>query len=946
MAQRRLLALALMLTLVVPIAWLSWALLTNDRNRAAQTLLERDLLTLSVSWRATQLLQRNSVVTYFEEYVRDDPRTLALLQAAQDPEQTDLARLHLFRHLSPAYARLVERGVRQFHFHRPNGDSFLRFHHPARFGDNLLAVRASIQRANTELESVFGFEVGRVVSGYRSLFPIIDAQGSHLGSVELSLPFKVLMDELQALMPQVSFQLLLLAQRQRRILFDEQQSLYEAWPASERFLVEDPHRLRSDSPAPLPDPIPQVIKSLGEHPALLTHLHQGTEQAFRLQAAGRDYAVLQTPIIDPAGEQIGLLLAYVDEPGLTALDQAFQLRLILVGVVLAVLSLILLWLLWVLDQRLSERNRLQVITDTLGQGLYLTDAKARIIRMNPHGRALLDYPESALLGASAHDLFHRHQGNAFESDTSCPILATVRAGREYRAETRFRRADGQLLDVFVVSRPLLREDQYVGAVTLFEDIGERKQAECALAESRQRLANIIWGTGVGTWEWNLQTGETRFNERWAEIIGYRLEELEPVSIDTWLRLSHPEDLAESQAALARHFAGETDHYEAEVRVRHRSGDWICVLDRGRVITRTPDGQPEWIVGTHLDITARKRAELAVRQTTRLLQAALESSPSGILIAEAPEQRIRFANRPALELLAIEPNRLSGPSVLGLSNHDADWQVLHPDGQPMLVQERPLTRAMNQGETVTGEEAILVGVDGRQRWVSLSAAPIKDDDGRISAGIVVLSDISAQKEVQHQLQRSAHYDALTGLPNRVLLSDRLEQAMARSRRSGYRLAVAFIDLDEFKPVNDEYGHAIGDQLLITLARRMRDCLRGVDTLARLGGDEFVAVLCDLADASDAQVLVERLLEALSAPVQLQAQINLRLSGSIGLTLYPQPLEQDVDQLLHQADQAMYQAKLKGRNAWCLFAGATTSPAINALELEHRSEPARADAPHTV
>lgn len=133
---------------------------------------------------------------------------------------------------------------------------------------------------------------------------------------------------------------------------------------------------------------------------------------------------------------------------------------------------------------------------------------------------------------------------------------------------------------------------------------------------------------------------------------------------------------------------------------------------------------------------------------------------------------------------------------------------------------------------------------------------------------------------------------------------------------------------FKPVNDEYGHAVGDQVLITLARSMRECLRGIDTLARLDGDEFVAVLCDLAHESDAQVLVERLLGALSAPVQVHEHeqahahtpaLNLRVSGSIGLTFYPQPLEQDADQLLHQADQAMYQAKLKGRNAWCLFEG---------------------------
>ncbi|MFP4494744.1 MAG: diguanylate cyclase domain-containing protein [Halochromatium sp.] len=452
---------------------------------------------------------------------------------------------------------------------------------------------------------------------------------------------------------------------------------------------------------------------------------------------------------------------------------------------------------------------------------------------------------------------------------------------------------------------------------LDERLCGRKQAERALGDSHQRLANIIWGTGVGTWEWNVQTGETRFNERWAEMIGYRLEELEPVSIETWFSVAHPEDLAASQALLEQHIAGAMDGYEAEVRMRHRSGDWIWVLDRGRISTWTEDGRPQWMAGTHLDITARKQAELAIQQTTRLLQAALESSPSGILIAEGPARRIRFANRPALDMLGLTASSSGGQwDGQWHTEWDVRWKVLRPDGQPIPVQERPLTRALSEGAIISEEEAMVIDAGGTQRWVRVSAAPIRDEEGRISAGILVFSDISAQKELHLQLERSAHYDALTGLPNRVLLNDRLEQAMARARRSGRPLAVAFIDLDRFKPVNDRYGHAAGDQLLIALARRMRACLRGMDTLARLGGDEFVAVLSELTYESDARVLVERLLAALSSEVTLD-QARVRVGGSIGLTFYPQPQELDAEQLLHQADQAMYQAKLKGRHTWCMF-----------------------------
>ncbi|WP_287365919.1 EAL domain-containing protein, partial [Thauera sp.] len=165
-------------------------------------------------------------------------------------------------------------------------------------------------------------------------------------------------------------------------------------------------------------------------------------------------------------------------------------------------------------------------------------------------------------------------------------------------------------------------------------------------------------------------------------------------------------------------------------------------------------------------------------------------------------------------------------------------------------------------------------------------------------------------------RIAHYDALTALPNRVLFADRLHQAMARAKRGGQRLAVVYVDLDGFKTVNDTQGHDAGDQLLMTLAGRMRKAMRECDTLARLGGDEFVAVLGELPDADSCRPLVRRLLATVAEPVEVNGQ-SLQVSGSIGVTLYPQREEVEADQLLRQADQAMYQAKLAGKDRYHLF-----------------------------
>jgi diguanylate cyclase (GGDEF)-like protein len=170
--------------------------------------------------------------------------------------------------------------------------------------------------------------------------------------------------------------------------------------------------------------------------------------------------------------------------------------------------------------------------------------------------------------------------------------------------------------------------------------------------------------------------------------------------------------------------------------------------------------------------------------------------------------------------------------------------------------------------------------------------------------------------QSQLEHIAHFDALTSLPNRVLLADRLQQAKAQALRRNQQLAVAFLDLDGFKTINDQHGHDAGDQVLVKLAQRMKQALREGDSLARLGGDEFVAVLIDLEDQAASLPMLSRLLLACAQSVQV-GDLSLHVSASLGVTFYPQAQDIDADQLIRQADQAMYQAKLAGKNRYHIF-----------------------------
>ncbi len=160
------------------------------------------------------------------------------------------------------------------------------------------------------------------------------------------------------------------------------------------------------------------------------------------------------------------------------------------------------------------------------------------------------------------------------------------------------------------------EDSISGIVVSSRDITALHETQAELVDQKQRLDYILQGTNVGTWEWNVQTGETRFNARWAEIIGYTLEELSPISIETWMKFAHPDDLPESNRLLQECFSGKTKHYHFETRMRHKNGTWVWVLDRGKVTTRTQDGKPEWMYGTHQDITERKHTEGQVRESLK------------------------------------------------------------------------------------------------------------------------------------------------------------------------------------------------------------------------------------------------------------------------------------------------------------------------------------------
>jgi diguanylate cyclase (GGDEF)-like protein/PAS domain S-box-containing protein len=295
---------------------------------------------------------------------------------------------------------------------------------------------------------------------------------------------------------------------------------------------------------------------------------------------------------------------------------------------------------------------------------------------------------------------------------------------------------------------------------------------------------------------------------------------------------------------------------------------------------------------------RSRADQALKESEKLLSDILENVTAYIYMKDT-QGRYLFANKLLREQFDAPMEEIVG--------YD-DYKFFDADTAANMRKDD--LRVLQDGETMRTEETnfnILTGVANVFLSVKL---PLRREDGSIYALCGISTDITERKEVEEHMRHMAQYDGLTHLPNRALFNDRLQQALAAANRNQERMALMFIDLDKFKPVNDTYGHAVGDLLLKEVAQRMQDCLRESDTAARVGGDEFVILLPTIENEQDADLVGKKILHALNRPFELAGH-RLNISSSIGLAIYPDHGSSE-KLLVKSADIAMYQAKNNGRN----------------------------------
>ena len=423
----------------------------------------------------------------------------------------------------------------------------------------------------------------------------------------------------------------------------------------------------------------------------------------------------------------------------------------------------------------------------------------------------------------------------------------------------------------------------------------------------ERLELALSGAELGLWDRNFSTNIRTYNARWSQMLGYAPGEIDP-SGTMWQEMLHPDDLTAASDALGQHIRGETSFFESEHRLRHKLGHWVWILARGRVVERDEAGMPMRMVGTHMDITERKRVEEGMRESEMRFRSLTELSSDWYWEIDEQYRFTRIdGNLEATTGLArnddIGRTRWDIPA---LNMSEAAWEA-----------HREVLRAH---EVFRDLELQRVGGGGSSVWVSISGMPFFDDKGHFLGYRGVGRNITQRKQVEQHIEQLAFFDALTGLPNRRMLTDRLTKALATVARSRRHGALIFIDLDNFKDLNDTKGHDTGDLLLRQVATRLRDCVREIDTVARLGGDEFVIMLEELSPyageaAFQAEASAKKILVAINQPFELLGHFH-HSTPSIGITLFHDQL-QSVDELLKRADLAMYQAKAAGRNALRFF-----------------------------
>jgi len=403
----------------------------------------------------------------------------------------------------------------------------------------------------------------------------------------------------------------------------------------------------------------------------------------------------------------------------------------------------------------------------------------------------------------------------------------------------------------------------------------------------------------------------------VRVTGYAPSDLLLNNRVSYEEITHPDD-RERVRAEVRAAIEERRRFDIEYRIRHASGEIRWVWEHGIGI-RDADDRLVAIEGLIEDVTERKRAEEALREAERRYRSLFDNAIEGIF-RTTPSGRYIDANPALARIYGYD-----SPEELIASLQDIGRQLyVEPERRAQFMQ---MVKARG---SVSNFESRVYRKNGDVIWISENARAVLDDHGQVVCYEGTVEDVTERKLYQARIERQANYDTLTGLANRSLLHDRLQQAILTAASYGTRLAVVFVDLDRFKLINDSLGHHVGDELLRVMAKRLKACVREFDTVARLGGDEFVLLVNGHSHPDSIAMLMKRTLEVVSQPWRSEAG-DFHVTCSIGVAVYPDD-GADATTLLKHADSAMYRAKEQGRGIFQFYTADLNVRIGERLELE--------------
>jgi len=529
-------------------------------------------------------------------------------------------------------------------------------------------------------------------------------------------------------------------------------------------------------------------------------------------------------------------------------------------------------------------NIYRSLVEATSDSIYMVDKKCHYLYVNPKHCSRIGLQPDELIGRNYSEFHSPEETNLFAANVAEVFLS----GKSFQRQYCSKRDGGEFLRTFSPVTTPSSKGEITAVSIISKNITEWKLAEHLYATLAEKSPIGIFIVQNKKFQWS--------NQRFLDNTGYTTDDI--IGADS-LFMVHPDDREHVRLSARAMMRGETV-FPYEYRVVTKRGDILWYMG---TVTSIEYKYQSATLGCQMDISLQKCAEDALTQSEERSRTVIDSITDAYYEVDLGGNLLLF-NEAFLELFGHRQE-----DMLGIS------YKRYVDKKQADIAFRAFSQVYKTGKPLNKMEWEIINKSGELRQVELSVSLARDAQGKPKGFRGIMNDITTRRKADEAIRRQAFHDSLTNLANRILFTDRLNMAIKRAKRAQKMVAVMVLDLDNFKDVNDRWGHAVGDLLLKEVADRLADQVRDTDTVARQGGDEFSVALSSLNTIADARQLAEKIVASFYRPFQLDS-ISAYVTASLGIAIYPDHGD-DLDTLVKKADKAMYEAKNLGRNRYCFY-----------------------------